>query len=281
MAYDEDLLVELIACGDVTHSEIANRVGVSRRTVWQIANNQSRPDLQRKIADTVESYRQATIRMAARHMQKLLKKHIEVALEGDGETARKSREFLLKTFLTAPPPEPANKNKPKCESMNHTQPDGAPCRMKSLSDLPPDLKSQVAKALGAPRSEEDGAGDTPFSGRMERPPHPDAVGNAVSVPEKPPPDAPPRDPPDGERTEEESDYKEAKEETPEQKRAREAMELKKKGKMIDPFSNFVDGPHGTRTYAHSLELERQALAERAEMVERERRRNLRRRRPKK
>ena len=63
MSYDEDLLVELIAGGGVSHTEIAEKVGISRRTVWRIAHGHSRPDLQRKIADTVEGIRQATIRL--------------------------------------------------------------------------------------------------------------------------------------------------------------------------------------------------------------------------
>jgi len=97
--YDEDLLVELIAESELTHGEIAQRVGVSRRTVWLIANGRSRPDLQQQIADTVEGYRQAAIRLAARHMRVLLEKQIQVALADNGETSRKAREFLLKNFM--------------------------------------------------------------------------------------------------------------------------------------------------------------------------------------
>ena len=144
--------------------------------------------------------------------------------------------------------------------------------MKSLADLPPDLKVQVAKALGAPRSEDANANDTPFNGRQYVDPHPDAVGNAVSVPENPPPDAPRRDPPE-EDTEGDKGDKEAKEETPQEKRVREALELKKKGKMIDPFSKAF--------FAHAIEVEQEIRAEQAEIAERQRRRNLRRRRPKK
>ncbi|MDP6046892.1 MAG: winged helix-turn-helix domain-containing protein, partial [Phycisphaerae bacterium] len=107
MKYDEDLLVELIADGELSHGEIAEQVGASRRTVWSIANGRSRPDLQQEIADTVEGYRQATIRLAAKHMQPLLLKQIKVALEGQGETARKAREFLLKNFMQALADEPA------------------------------------------------------------------------------------------------------------------------------------------------------------------------------
>ncbi len=104
---NEDLLVELIADGELTHGRIAERVGVSRRTVWLIANGRSRPDLQQQIADTVEGYRQAAVRLAARHMRPLLEKQIQVAMSDNGETSRKAREFLLKNFMNALDKEPS------------------------------------------------------------------------------------------------------------------------------------------------------------------------------
>jgi len=107
MKYDENLLVELLADGELAHTEIAERVGVSRQTVWLIANGRSRPDLQQKIADTVEGYRQAVIRTAAKYMQPLLMKQVRVALEGEGETSRKAREFLLKNFMEILTDQPA------------------------------------------------------------------------------------------------------------------------------------------------------------------------------
>ena len=107
MSYDEDLLVELITDAELTHGQIAERVGISRRTVWSIANGHSRPDLQQKIADTVEGYRQVVVRLAARHMKSVLLRHIEEAVEGQGETARKSRDFLLTTFMKTLADEPA------------------------------------------------------------------------------------------------------------------------------------------------------------------------------
>ena len=156
MNYDEDLMVELIACGDVTHGEIAERVGVSRRTVWRIVHGHSRPDLQRKIADTVDGYRRETIRMAAKWMKPLLSKQIKVALEEDGETSRKCREFLLKTFMLALPDQAAKAAK---TAAKHT-PDPEGCRQlhgaalyNSLAELSPELKGQIIAELDGPDNE--------------------------------------------------------------------------------------------------------------------------------
>ena len=180
MDYDEDLLVELIACGDVSQTEIAERVGVSRRTVWRIANGHSRPDLQQKIADTVEGYRQETIRMAARFMKPLLKKQIEVALEGDGETARKSREFLLKTFMLTLPEQAAKASaKREPNRANDEQLDGA-ALYNSLVELPPDLKRQVVEELVGPTEDSGGI----YEGKED----------AIADPPQPAPDDPVIDP---------------------------------------------------------------------------------------
>jgi len=152
MNYDEDLLVELIACGDVSQTEIAEKVGVSRRTVWRIANGQSRPDLQQKIADTVEGYRQATIRMAAKWMEPLLKKQIKIALEGNDETARKCREFLLKTFMITLPERTAKTAAKKRDPAVAPRLEGA-ALYNRLFELSPDLKNKVVEELGGPSGE--------------------------------------------------------------------------------------------------------------------------------
>ena len=232
MTYDEDLLVELIACGDVSQTEIAERVGVSRRTVWRIANGHSRPDLQTRIADTVEGIRQATIRLAAKWMKPLLHKQIKVALEGDGETARKCREFLLKTFMITVP-EQAAKTAAK-------KPDPAPdpdrqlddiALYNSLTELSPDLKDQVVKELGGPAENggpaEDSAGVGAYEGKADESPSP--LSSPVASCQSPV--ATPSD------------------------------EGKKGKKPFDPFANFVDGPHGKKVYAESIRLIEEAKEE--------------------
>ncbi|GAH84277.1 unnamed protein product, partial [marine sediment metagenome] len=54
--YDDDLLVELIARGEMSHAEIGRRIGLGRSMVRQIARGQKRPDLQEKINTRMRNY---------------------------------------------------------------------------------------------------------------------------------------------------------------------------------------------------------------------------------
>jgi hypothetical protein len=245
MKYDEDLMVELIAIGELTHTKIAEQLDVSRRTVWRIANGLSRPDLQRKIADTVEGIRQATIRFAARHMDKLLEKQMEVAL-GDGETARKSREFMIKTFMVTipaqvdkvackpPPPRPVETDE-KLDGMT---------LYNNLFDLSPELKKRVVEELCGP-------GEAP----------------------EPPPEKPKKEP-----GKEPEPTKEPEKKTTE-KENQDANKNKKKV-VVPPFSDLVKGPDGTYIHKLSLVLAREARQAADEAEEKERQWNMRRRTPK-
>ena len=190
MKYDEDLLVELIADGDLSHEKIAEQVGVCRRTVWRIANGMSRPDLRQRIEDVAEGYRQAALRHAARHMKSLLDKQITVALEGDGETSRKAREFLLKTFMTALSDQAAKTAEKRKEELVAEKEHAARASRSIFTDdllsdqimkFPTDLKNQVITALGGPPDDVI-FGDT----RTQPPPEPepeDPGEQAVAEPE--------------------------------------------------------------------------------------------------
>ncbi len=150
---NEDMLVELIAAGEFSQTRIAKIVGVSRRTVWRIANGLSRPDLQRKIAAVVEGYRQAAIRAATKHMKALIEKQVEVALASDGQTARKCREFLIKTFMLAVPDQTAKAPEPEPiedEQDAQTKPLAPMAIYNSLRELSPELLHQVADELCSP-----------------------------------------------------------------------------------------------------------------------------------
>jgi len=157
MNYDENLLVELIVDADLTHGEIAEKVGISRQTVWSIASGMSRPDIQKKIAIVSEGYRQAAQRLAAKHMTALLEKQIEVALEGDGETSRKAREFLLNKFMITLPEQAAKAEKAQAEAEEKREKAKAQTEtpevllkryMPGLSHFSEELQANIIKELG-------------------------------------------------------------------------------------------------------------------------------------
>jgi len=253
MIYDEDLLVELIARGDVSQTEIGRRVGVSRRTVWRIANGQSRPDLQQRIADTVEGIRRATVRLATKWMEPLLKKQIKIALEGDDETARKCREFLLKTFMITLPEREAKTPAKKPVPAVAPRLEGA-ALYNSLFDLSPDLKHKVVEELGGP------------SGKSTS--HDDDTANENTRTEPPPPpvDTPVDDPASNDAGQKGKKGKEGQKDQ-EGKQGKEGAEGKK---PLDPFANLVDGPYGKKVYAESIRLVEEAKAEAASIKPRRR-----------
>ena len=133
--YDDDLLVRLIAAGELTHAQIARRVGLSQDMVQRIASGRSRPGLQERIADLTRLYHVAARRLAAKWLKALLSKHIKNGIEGSGETARKCREFAINKFL--------DDQVEECTA-------GLDQDGRGLADLPEPLKTQVVKALGGP-----------------------------------------------------------------------------------------------------------------------------------
>ena len=139
-AYDDDKMVELIAAGELTHGEIAKRLGVNRVTVWRIIHGQSRQDLQGRIDGVISGFSREARRIGVRWLKALLTKHIRVGMEGDGETARRCREFVINLFF----------------ERAETRSDGAcvgfaPAAVfNSLVELSPELKARVVEELGGP-----------------------------------------------------------------------------------------------------------------------------------
>jgi hypothetical protein len=241
-------------------------VGVSRRTVWRIANGHSRPDLRQKIADTVEGYRQAAIRLAAKFMKPLLKKQIEVALEGDGETSRRCREFLLKTFMITLPEQTARSTRfTRSGQAGSTtgagkQEDAVAIGM-NLMELSSDLKDQVVKELGGPDDElkpvigDQSLAPSPVEGAVISEPFDVAQGRRPRItdndnedirptPEHDAPDKPVSDP-------EGNGGKEGK-------------------KIPDPFDTWVTLPAGKKVYAETIRIIEEAKAEAATIPTRRR-----------
>jgi transcriptional regulator with XRE-family HTH domain len=101
--YDENLLVELLARDHLSQREIARRVGVSESLVSQIASGRARPDLHERIGKWISTRRDDALRAGQTFIRPLLMTQLKVAMEEDGETARKCREFLLNRLLFAPP----------------------------------------------------------------------------------------------------------------------------------------------------------------------------------
>lgn len=97
--YDDDLLVELIACGGFTAREIGKCVGLGRKMINHIVGGRRRKDLQERIFEAVMNNRRQAHRFGVRWLKPLLSKHIRNGIEGDDETARKCREFALNRFL--------------------------------------------------------------------------------------------------------------------------------------------------------------------------------------
>jgi len=226
MNYDEDLLVELIAAGDVSQTEIA------------------------RIADTVEGIRQATIRMATKWMKPLLAKQIKVALEGDGETSRKCREFLLKTFVITVPEQAAKaaaKRKPRRTPDRPLDPIALGM---SLMELSPDLKDRIVEELGGSAEELEPVIGNQSSVISERQRITDNE-NIRPIPE----------------STEDTDVEEATDLVSPSPTANSqlptATPLDKCKKVADPFDIWVDGPHGKKVYAHAVRAIEEAKAEEA------------------
>jgi hypothetical protein len=178
-------------------------------------------------------------------MKALLDKQIAVALEGDGETSRKAREFLLKTFMTALSEQAAKtaekrKEELAAEKKHAARNSRSIFRDDRLSDqimkFPTKLRDQVIVALGGPPDDVI-FGDT----RTQPPPEPepeDSVKQAVAEPE---PVSVSKDPVEDPVEEVQEDVED---------------ELRTGRKMEDPF---ISGPRRMREA--SEEANRSALAE--------------------
>jgi hypothetical protein len=274
--YDDDMMIELIACGELSHAKIAEKVGVSRQTVWQIASGQSRPELQWKITAAADGIRQAAIRHAGRFTEALLEKQAEVAL-GDGETARKAREFLLKMLLITLPDQAAKKRKDEPEPKPKSTCMDSVAFHRRLTDK---LNYQIGKHLGYASGTfsfgiDESSRYFDEAGKYIGPPvkdypgdpnHPDlklmkpeylAAGWSPAPPERPDekPDEKPADKKPAEKPDEKPAEKPA--DKPDKK-----PDKKPRGRQIkDPFLQYVMGPFGVKVLKKSLEIEREELEE--------------------
>ena len=102
--YDADLLVRLLAEGQLSQREIARQTGASAAHVSKVSRGVCRHDLYERICSAVEAAHRRVDRLVADKMAALVAAHLKVGLEGTGESARKCREFLIKNFAHRPDP---------------------------------------------------------------------------------------------------------------------------------------------------------------------------------
>ena len=102
--YDDDLLVHLIARGDMTHKAIARRVGLCRASISMIAGGTRRHDLQPRLRATIEEYHKRAMKLGAGSMARVVAKHIKDGLDpkADPDHARRCREYAMNKFLDPP-----------------------------------------------------------------------------------------------------------------------------------------------------------------------------------
>ena len=94
-SYDEEWLVAALAIGKLSHSEIARRQGLSPAHVARIAAGQCRRDLQPRIQAARTVVADEIQQIAARCAPAVMARHVKLGMEGDGEVARKCREFII------------------------------------------------------------------------------------------------------------------------------------------------------------------------------------------
>jgi transcriptional regulator with XRE-family HTH domain len=109
--YDEELLVELLAQGDLTCTEIASRVGLAPSTVSRVSHGRIRKDLHRRVRERAVDCAQAARRKALGHMAELVDKHLEQGLAGDGHVARRCREWLMERLWDETAEAPSSETK--------------------------------------------------------------------------------------------------------------------------------------------------------------------------
>ena len=102
-AYDDDRLVELLVEKRHTHVQIAEMLGISESLVKKISCGLRRPELQRKMWDVENGLMSDARRLGARYARGLLSRQIELGLSGEGEGARRAREFVLRWALAGRP----------------------------------------------------------------------------------------------------------------------------------------------------------------------------------
>jgi len=147
--YDDDAMVQLIAAG-FGDSEIAGELGVNRNTVCRIRRGLSRPDLQARIDDAVDSHLRDIRRHVIGRLKTVVDKHIDAGLSGHGQVARRCRDFVIKMCLADAQPSDDRDSQTRVEAgfFDH------------LGALSSELKGRIIEELNLSRPNiDEGPGD--------------------------------------------------------------------------------------------------------------------------
>ena len=144
--YDDDRLIALLGEGLHTYKEIADQVGISETMVGNIARGEIRPHLLDRISKVHRGHLRKTRGRGAARLYTVLDKHMDSG-QGDDESARKCREFVLNKYLDMPcdePPAPADESP-----------------FENFAKLTPLTQARVAHDLGGPEPDPRGLQDAP------------------------------------------------------------------------------------------------------------------------
>ncbi|MCY2931567.1 MAG: hypothetical protein NTV86_19165 [Planctomycetota bacterium] len=103
LQYDDEALVEMIAEGQLTYRVIGEQLGISESLVKKIARGRKRKDLARRLWDAENGILTEARRIGARYARNLVMEQVRLGLTGEGEPARRAREFLLKFTAASRP----------------------------------------------------------------------------------------------------------------------------------------------------------------------------------
>jgi len=145
--FDRHLAVELIASGQLTLSQIAERLGVHKTTVSRIVAGRTHPELQPLIREAERHYRDRARRIGVKWSAQIVMKQIQVGLKDNGWVGLRARQDLLDRFL--------GPEDDRAEKVQNEVPPAERDFGPELRDLPEPLKSQVVEALGGPTDEDD------------------------------------------------------------------------------------------------------------------------------
>lgn len=145
LAYDDEVLVELIAEGQLTYRAIGQRVGISEGLVKKIAQGRRRKDLARRLWDTEDGMMTEARRIGSRYARNLIMEQVRLGLTGEGEPARRAREFVLKFTMAARP----RKGELPAERQRRSEQELQDCRGVGIVPWEDELDAEMARDAAA------------------------------------------------------------------------------------------------------------------------------------